>query len=222
MKSFRFTNRNPKTGEVERNKPTISVDLHIYIDVRAIIEDHIYNNRPWHHPMGIDGYGQDISIRHLLHIGYDTVKRLRMSKEFSEVVESWIAENPEERERYRDKVIADIQRSVTRYLPDDQKSRHKSTTRTLTVNLNVPEGFKVDGEVIISESEIDKENKRVFVMIEYPIIEYVSNERSRVDQKARKETDELKERIRELEELAELEEKERDLRERLGLNKENP
>ncbi len=158
--------------------------------------------------MGIDGYGQDISIRHLLHITYDTMKRLRMSSEFAEVVERWIAEDSEEREKYRHKLIANVQKRVA--------------ARTLTVKLNVPEGYKVDGEANISEPEIDKENKKVLVMIEYPIIEHIPIERLRANQKARKETEELKERIRELKELAELEEKERDLRERLGINKENP
>lgn len=198
MKLFTFTNRNPKTGEVEKDKPTISVDLHTYNDVKSIIEDHINNNRPWHHPKGVEGYGQDISIRHLLHIGYDAIKRLRMSNEFAEIVERWITENPEEREKYRHKLIANVQKSVA--------------ARTLTVNLNVPEGYKVDGEVIISESEIDKENKKVLVIIEYPIIEQVPIERIRANQKAEKEAEELRKRVRELEKLAEIKEKEHELR----------
>ncbi len=222
MKIFTFTNRNPKTGEVEKDKPSISVDLHTYDDVNAIIEDHVNNRRPWHHPMGVDGYGQDISIRHLLHITYDTIKCLRMSNEFAEVVEGWITEKPEERETHRQKLIADVQKSVTRDLPEDQKPTRNRDARTFTVNLNVPEGYQVDGEATISESEIDKENKKVLVIIEYPIIEHVPIERIRSNQKAGKETEELRKRVRELEELAELEEKERELRKRLGLDRENP
>ena len=211
MNIFTFTNRNPKTGGVEKDKPTISVDLHTYDDVKAIIEDHINNNRPWHHPMGVGGYGQDISIRHLLHITYDAMKRLRMSNEFVEVVESWIAENPERRETYRDKLIAGVQKSVTRDLPEAQKPRRGRAARTITVKLDIPEGYQVDGEATISESEIDKENKKVLVIIEYPIIEHVPIERIRSNHKARKEAEELRKRVRELEELAELEEKDLDL-----------
>ncbi len=221
MNIFTFTNRNPKTGEVEINNPTISVDLHTYDDVSEIIEDHVNNQRPWHHPMGVEGYGQDISIRHLLHIGYDTMKRLRMSEEFSDAVEMWIADNSARRESYREKLIADVQKSVTRDLPEDQKSRRNRVARTITVNLNIPDGYEVDGETTISESEIDKENKRVFVIIEYPIIEHIPVEEFRSKQKPGKETEELRNRIRELEELAELEEKERELRKRLGLDKED-
>ena len=184
-----FTNRNPKTGENEMNKPTISVDLHTYDDVNAIIEDQVNNKRPWHHPMGVDGYGQDISIRHLLHITYDTMKRLRMSVEFAEVVEEWIFEKPEEREKYRHKLIANVQKNVA--------------ARTITVKLNVPEGYKVGGEATISESEIDEENKKVLVIIEYPIIEHVPIERFRSNQNEGKEVEELRKRIEELEKLEE-------------------
>ena len=187
MKIFTFTNRNPKTGEVEKDKPSISIDLHTYDDVNAIIEDRVNNGRPWHHPMGVNGYGQDISIRHLLHITYDTIKRLRMSAEFAEVVEKWIVKKPEEREEYRHKLIANVQKSVA--------------ARQLTVKLNVPEGYKVDGEVIISDSEIDKENRKVLVIIEYPIIEHASIEMIRSNLKAEKEVEELRKRIKELEEL---------------------
>lgn len=186
MNEFTFTNRNPKTGEVEIDKPKISVDLRTYDNVNAIIEDRVINRRSWHDSMGIDGYGQDISIRHLLHITYDTMKRLRMSSEFAEVVERWIAENPKEREKYRHKLIANVQKSVA--------------ARTLTVKLNVPEGYKVEGEVIIKKSDIDKENKKVLVIIEYPIIEQVPIERIRANQKAGKEAEELRKRMRELEE----------------------
>ena len=111
--------------------------------------------------------------------------------------------NLEEREKYRHKLIANVQKSVA--------------ARTLTVKLNVPEGYKVDGEANISESEIDKENKKVLVIIEYPIIEHVSIEMIRSNQKAGKEAEELRKRIKELEEL---EEKERELRKRLSLDKE--
>ena len=222
MNIFTFTNRNPKTGEVEIDKSSISVDLHTYDSVKAIIEDQVNNNRPWHHHMGVDGYGRDISIRHLLHISYDTMKRFRMSKEFSEVVEGWIAENPEGRETYRDKLIAEVQKSVTRDLPEDQKVKRNRAARTLTVNLNVPDGYRVDGEAIISDSDIDKENRKVLVIIEYPIIEHVPIERSRSNEKAEKQAEELRKRVRELEELEELEEKERDLRKRLGFNEKNP
>lgn len=222
MKIFTFTNRNPKTGEVEKDKPSISVDLHTYDDVNAIIEDHVNNRRPWHHPMDVDGYGQDISIRHLLHIGYYTMKRLRMSDEFAEVVDNWITENPVEREIYRHKLIADVQKSVTRDIPTDQKPTRHRDERTITVNLNVPEGYRVDGETIISESEVDTHNGKVLVIIEYPIIEYVPIERIRSKPKAVNEAEELKKRVKELEELAELKEKERELRERLGLDRENP
>lgn len=208
MKIFTFTNRNPKTGEVEKDEPSMSIDLHTYDDVNAIIEDHINNRRSWHHPTGVDGYGQDISIRHLLHITYDTMKRFRMSAEFAEVVEKWIFEKPKEREKYRHKLIANVQKSVA--------------ARTLTVKLNVPEGYKVDGEVTISESEIDKENKKVLVIIEYPIIENVPIERIRSKPKASQEIEEFKKRVEALEELVELEEKEQELRKRLGLDKDKP
>lgn len=221
MKIFTFTNRNPKTGEVEKDKPSMSIDLHSYDDVNAIIEDHVNNRCPWHHSMGVDGYGQDISIRHLLHIGYDTMKRLRMSEEFAYVVERWITLKPEEREKYRVKLIADVQKSVWRDLPDGQKLTRNHAARTFTVNLNVPEGYKIDGEAIISESEIDTQNGKVLVIIEYPIIEHLPIERIRSNQKTGKEVEEFRKRVQELEELAELEEKERELRKRLGLDKDN-
>ena len=112
----------------------------------------------------------------------------------------WIVEKPEEREKYRHKLIANVQKSVA--------------ARTLTVKLNVPEGYKVDGEAIISEFDIDKENKKVLVIIEYPIIEHVPIERIRANQKAGKEAEELRKRVRKFEELAELKEKERDLQKR--------
>ncbi len=222
MKIFTFTNRNPKTGEVEINKPTISVDLHTYEDVKAIIEDRVNNNRPWHADMGVIGYGQDLSIRHLLYITYDTMKRLRMSNEFAEVVERWIAENPERREMYRDKLIADVQKSVTRDLPTDQKTTRNRGARTITVNLNVPDGYRVDGEAIISESEVDIHKGKVLVIVEYPIIENVPKERIRSKPKASKDIEEFKKRVEAIEELKELEEKVRELRQRLGLDKDNP